>query len=232
MRVAWYLLLVILAVLGVWGGLSLLGPSEAPKYPLGGEVMHLNRIAGEWLALRSFPRPECESREAAASSVDAFKMGAIDGEIAEMYSWTDSKTGEVHYTDDPQDVPERQRAGSRVESLPKLEVYRGAFSKVKASLDSVKPIAPRRPAAGGNQVRAVVYSAEWCGACKSTKALLVELGVVVEERDIDKDPRALQELVGIAGNEAAIPVTLIGKKVIGGFAQDELRAAVAAAKSK
>jgi glutaredoxin len=54
--------------------------------------------------------------------------------------------------------------------------------------------------------------------------------VAVEERDIDRDPRALAELVAIAGKDAAIPVTVIGKKAVGGFDPAELRNALAAAR--
>ena len=229
MRNGLLICLAVLALVGAWVGLSSLGPRDAPRYPFGGTVLHYNRLAGEWLALHSFPRPECQSRETAAGSLDTFRAGEVDGDVGEMYAWTDAQ-GERHYTDDLDEVPESLREGARVASLPKLEVYRGEYSRVRASIEAVKAVPPRRSAPAAGKVKAVVYSAEWCGACKSTKALLADLGVVVEERDIDKDPRALAELIGIAGKDAAIPVTLIGKKAVGGFDEPALRAAVAAAR--
>jgi len=153
-------------------------------------------------------------------------VGKVEGSVGEMYSWTD-ESGETHYSDDLGAVPEAKRAGAKVDSLPKLEVYRGEYSRIKAAtLANVTPAAPRHAAAVKGRMTAIVYSAKWCGACKTTKAFLAEQGVVVDERDIDEDPKALSELVAIAGKDAAIPVTIIGKKVIGGFDEPALTEAI------
>ena len=134
----------------------------------------------------------------------------------------------THLTDEEGRVPERHRAGSKVRTLPLLTVYRGEYSRLPGGAAAVSPAAPR-PSAPGGGARAVVYSAAWCGACKKTKAWLAEQGVSVEERDIDRDPRALSELVSIAGQNPSIPVTVIGGKAVGGFDPEELRRALAAA---
>lgn len=223
------LLLVFLALLaaGGWVGLSVLAAPDPGKVPLGTTVARSNRLAGEWLIAHSFPRPPCGDRTGAAG-LDAYLIpGAAAQEVPELYSWTDEQ-GEVHWVEDLGEVPERFRGQAKVDALPSVSVYRGQYSKLKVSFAGVKPATPRRPA-GGRGLTAIVYSAEWCGACKSAKAFLGGLGVAVEERDIDKDPRALAELASISGKDAAIPVTVIGKKVVGGFDEAELRAAVEAA---
>ena len=147
---------------------------------------------------------------------------AVEG----LFRWTDRK-GVVHFVDEVERVPEPHRAAARIRSLPLLTVYHGQYSRLRPGAANVAPAEPR-PSAPGAGARAIVYSAEWCGACKKTKAWLAEQGVAVEERDIDRDPRALAELVAIAGKDAAIPVTVIGGKAVGGFDPAELRSALAA----
>ncbi|MBI5548473.1 MAG: glutaredoxin family protein, partial [Deltaproteobacteria bacterium] len=135
--------------------------------------------------------------------------------------------------DDTAEIPAGYRDSARIDSLPTLDVYRGEFSKVRRSFADVKPQKPR-PAdvSMAGRLKAVVYTAEWCTACRSAKKLLRSLGVTVDERDIDKDALAVAELASIAGQDAAIPVTIIGKKVIGGYDEAELRKAVEALKAQ
>ncbi len=176
-------------------------------------MRRLNRRAGQWLLLRAAPLPDCEA-------------GAGAAEVTGLYRWTDER-GVEHFVGDEALVPERHRAGARIRSLPPLTVYRGEFSRLRPGAAGVTPAAPtpRAPEAGA---RAVVYSAAWCEACKKTKAWLAARGVAVEERDVEKDPAALAELVALAGKDPAIPVTVIGRKVVGGFDPAALRGALEA----
>lgn len=219
------------ALAGGWLSLSLLGPSRAAQVPGGAMVRRLNRDLGQWLLDRSTPLPDCpqEGGGAAAAAGQARAGGAADaGEAVEgLYRWTDEK-GVTHFTDEEERVPEPHRAGSKVRTLPLLTVYRGEYSRLPGGASAVSPAMPR-PSVPGAGTRAVVYSAAWCGACKKTKAWLAGQGVTVEERDIDRDPRALAELVAIAGKAPSIPVTVIGGRAVGGFDPDELSRALAAA---
>lgn len=210
---------------GVWLGLSLLGP----PIPGGAGVRRLNREAGQWLLERSSPLPDCPTGDGATADTGERSGGeaekareAVEG----IYRWTDQR-GVTHFADEEERVPEGHRAGAKVRSLPLLTVYHGQFSRLRRGAGGVAP-AELRPSVPGAGARAVVYSAEWCGACKKTKAWLRHRGVAVEERDIDKDPRALAELVAIAGKDPAIPVTVIGGKAVGGFDPAELASALAA----
>jgi glutaredoxin len=223
-RAPFELLLLPLVVAGAWAGCSACIMPQPGSYPMGADLAHVNRVVGEWLLARSFPQPKCGGRgqESLESYMSDEKIG---GDVGEVYSWKDEH-GEVHYVDDPGDVPERYRQGSKVDALPELATYHGEYSRLRTSTAGIKPIAPTRPVSVRGQVKAVVYSAEWCTACKATKAFLRGMGVTVDERDIDKDPRSLAELVALAGQDASIPVTLIGKKAIGGFDQEALRKAV------
>jgi glutaredoxin len=228
------LALVALAVLllGGWLALSLLGPSWAASIPGGASVRRVNRQAGQWLLDRSSPLPDCPTGDGATAVPAGGPAGsgvqkareAVEG----LFRWTDER-GVVHFVGEEELVPEQHRARARIRSLPLLTVYHGQYSRVRHGAGDVAPAEPR-PSAPGAGARAVVYSAAWCGACQKTKAWLAEQGVQLEERDIDEDPRALAELVAIAGKDPAIPVTVIGKKAVGGFDPAELRRALAAAR--
>ncbi len=213
-------------LVGGWVGMSLLDPARAAQVPGGAAVRRLNRDLGQWLLDRSTPLPDCP----ADGGVAAARPGAGGADPREavegLYRWTDEK-GVTHFTDEEERVPEPHRAGSKVRDLPLLTVYRGEYSRLPGRAAAVAPAMPR-PSTPGAGTRAVVYSAAWCGACKKTKAWLAEQGVTVEERDIDRDPRALAELVAIAGKNPSIPVTVIGGKAVGGYDPDELSRALAA----
>ncbi|HEU4385551.1 MAG TPA: glutaredoxin domain-containing protein [Anaeromyxobacteraceae bacterium] len=217
-------------VAGGWLGLSSLDPSRAAQVPGGVRVRRLNGALGQWLVDRSVPLPDCPDDDSVASGAGQPRAGGATDprEVVEgLYRWTDAK-GVAHYTDEEERVPKPHRAGSKVRTLPLLTVYHGEYSRLPGGASAVTPAAPR-PSARGSGARAVVYSAAWCGACKKTKAWLAEQGVAVEERDVDRDPRALSELVAIAGKNPSIPVTVIGGRAVGGFDPDELRRALAAA---
>ncbi|HEY6105598.1 MAG TPA: glutaredoxin family protein [Anaeromyxobacteraceae bacterium] len=223
------LLALVLLVAGSWLALSLADHSWATGVPGGAAVRRLNREAGRWLLDRSSPLPDCPTGDVATAAAGEPAGGGAEKAreaVEGLFRWTDEK-GVAHFVDEEERVPERYRAGAKIRSLPVLTVYHGQYSRLRQGAGDVAPAEPR-PSAPGAGARAVVYSAEWCGACQKTKAWLREQGVAVEERDIDKDPRALAELVAIAGKDPAIPVTVIGKKVVGGFDPAELRSAIAA----
>ncbi len=223
------LALLALALLpAAWLALSLLSPSWAASIPGGAAVRRANREAGQWLLGRSSPLPDCPTGDGGTAVAAEPAVGGARDAVEGLFRWTDER-GVVHFVDEVERVPERYRANARIRSLPLLTVYHGQYSRVRQGAGEVAPAEPR-PSAPGTGARAVIYSAAWCGACKKTKAWLAEQGVRLEERDIDKDPRALAELVAIAGKDPAIPVTVIGKKAVGGFDPVELRRALAAAR--
>jgi glutaredoxin len=173
------------------------------------------------------PKPET-ARTRAGRSPDAAKRR---GGATSIFSWADGE-GVVHVVDSLDLVPARFRAHAEgMESLP-VATYRGTFSKIGELAAGVQPAAHvgTAKAEGAGRVHAIIYSASWCGACKATKEYLRSLSVPIEERDIEKDRKALSELVALAGEDAAIPVTVIGSAVIGGFDRDALRRGVEAAR--
>ena len=76
--------------------------------------------------------------------------------------------------------------------------------------------APARVASSsGSGPGVVLYSAEWCGACRKAKRYLAQRGIEYEERDIDQ-PRYADELLRKTGRRA-IPVIDVGGRILTGF---------------
>lgn len=70
-------------------------------------------------------------------------------------------------------------------------------------------------ASSGQGAGIVLYSAEWCGACKKARRWLSRNGVDYELRDID-DPRWAEELMQKTGRRA-VPVIDVRGRILTGF---------------
>lgn len=62
----------------------------------------------------------------------------------------------------------------------------------------------------------IVYSADWCAFCHAAKQYFDKLGVTYEERNVENDPKFMQESVEKSG-QMGIPVIDIDGKIIVGF---------------
>lgn len=79
-----------------------------------------------------------------------------------------------------------------------------------------------------------IYSAEWCGACKQAKAWMKQNKIAFVERDVEKDPKALDDLradaqrAGVPYSSLArkVPVIVVGDKVMSGFDPGAIQAAL------
>jgi glutaredoxin len=70
-----------------------------------------------------------------------------------------------------------------------------------------------------NRHDVVLWSAPWCGACKNAIRYLDERGIRYEERDIDSDRSAREELVRIVGR-IAVPLLQIDGRYVSGYRRD------------
>jgi len=124
------------------------------------------------------------------------------------------------------DAKRRVRFVERLEDVP--EPLRATVGFVK--LDGPPPLSPgdaaraRRVRQGGGSAagtasngssQIVLYSAEWCGACKKAKRHLARRGVEYEERDVDL-PRWADELYRVTGARA-VPVIDVSGRMLTGF---------------
>jgi glutaredoxin len=110
----------------------------------------------------------------------------------------------------------------------------------KARMEALAPVAsaedpPPGPAGQAAQQDAsrvvVIYGAEWCGACREAERYLKRKGIKVLEKDVDQSPAVQAELrakLAKAGMPAtsSIPIIDIGGKLIVGFSQAAVDAAL------
>jgi glutaredoxin/predicted Zn-ribbon and HTH transcriptional regulator len=71
------------------------------------------------------------------------------------------------------------------------------------------------------QPEVFVYSAEWCGSCRSVKAFLEAGGILYTEMDIDKSAQARENFHRLGGG--GIPLVFVGEEQMRGFSPDWLR---------
>ena len=85
-----------------------------------------------------------------------------------------------------------------------------------------------------SKVSVVMFSAEWCGACKQAAKWLKANRISYRERDVEKDPKALQDLKAAARRAGmtaqsiggSVPVFVVGTEVMKGFSPDAIEAAI------
>lgn len=91
---------------------------------------------------------------------------------------------------------------------------------------------PGGEAAGAPSV--TLYSTEWCGVCKKAKAWMKSNDIAFTERDVEKDPGALDDLrkaaekAGVPFSSLArkVPVIVVNGKVLSGFDPGSIKAAL------
>ena len=66
-------------------------------------------------------------------------------------------------------------------------------------------------------MKAIVYTTSWCPYCKEATNYLKNKGVEVEEKDIEADEKAKDELLEKVGFFSGVPVIDINGKLLDGF---------------
>lgn len=61
-----------------------------------------------------------------------------------------------------------------------------------------------------------VYTTKSCPYCDMTKRFLKQRGIPFRERDVSRDPAAIQEMIRLSG-QRGVPVTVVNGEVIRGF---------------
>jgi mycoredoxin len=163
---------------------------------------------------------------------------AVRGEVQGLIlTWFDAEG--THVAERRSDVPEAARPEVRVDSLSLAPEDRDAEHVLVADLRSpgsggeypvrrvsrevfeARVRAAREASAAVAQGEVIVFGASWCGACRQAEAYLRQRGVTFEERDIEADPSARQDMMrraraaGITAN--GIPVIDIRGRVLQGF---------------
>ena len=106
----------------------------------------------------------------------------------------------------------------------------------KSRLEALGAPAPGADAGPNSEVDAVIYGAEWCGACHEMAKYLKAKGIKFVEKDVDKSSVVQAELQSKFAKAripptSSIPVTEINGRLIVGFNPQAVDSALAAAKN-
>jgi glutaredoxin 3 len=127
-------------------------------------------------------------------------------------------------------VPATSKPGSRVEAAPGAISEPAVSDRADAARERQREKQQRADelAAARELVNVTVYYAEWCPACRTTRAYLRERGIAAEEHDVDKDSRARsrQRLLNPRGS---IPTIDIEGQVLVGFNASKIEHAISRA---
>jgi len=90
---------------------------------------------------------------------------------------------------------------------------------------SVHGLLVSRPDFAAQHVEPVVmYSTEWCGNCKMTRAYLRENNIPFFEYDVDKSPEGQRQFKALQGN--GVPLLLVKNNVLRGFNPEAIQSAL------
>jgi glutaredoxin len=122
--------------------------------------------------------------------------------------------------------------------IPRSAWEETGASRRKSRMETLAPIASLVPSpssqSGPESPVAVIYGAEWCGACREAARYLKRKGIKFSEKDVDQSPAVQAELRGKLAKAgmpltSSIPIIDIGGKLIVGFSQPAVDAALKAA---
>ncbi len=143
-----------------------------------------------------------------------------EGKATRIYYQFVDERGRVRFVESLERVPEkwRDRVGF-VESAtpPPMSPTDMARAIEPDARRLVARLEASRKASGP---KVIIYSANWCGACRRAKAYMDRKGVRYEERNVDQ-PRFKEELVRKSGGRS-IPVIEVNGRILKGFNPERL----------
>ncbi len=69
--------------------------------------------------------------------------------------------------------------------------------------------------------KVIIYTTSWCPFCENTKEYLTKKGVPFEEKNVELDLKAREEMIQKSG-QLGVPVIEIDNKIIIGFSPEEI----------
>lgn len=152
-------------------------------------------------------------------------------------------TGKMEWVTSLEEVPEEVRSAVLVldmdpkRSVPPRALFIADLTKEAAdgsfptrvvdrfAYEAEQGVVNAQAAKTAQKASVVMYSAEWCGACKKAARWMRAQNIPFQERDVEKDPKAISDLqksaraAGIAPNSIAgsVPVFVVNGRVLKGF---------------
>jgi glutaredoxin len=163
-----------------------------------------------------------EARETVASSGSTERPAgweSIEDEASAIrlyYQFVDARR-RVHFVERLEDVPEALRDSvGFVKMAAPPPLTPGDAARARRDTLAASPGRDTTQLASASS-GIVLYSAEWCGACRKAKRYLSRHGIEYDERDID-DPAHAEALVRRTGARA-IPVLDVQGRMLTGFSE-------------
>lgn len=69
--------------------------------------------------------------------------------------------------------------------------------------------------------KVIIYTTSWCPFCEATKEYLNQKNIPYEEKNVELDLQARDEMVGKSG-QLGVPVMDIDGKIVIGYSPDEI----------
>lgn len=168
--------------------------------------------------------------EVAAERPEGWESLEDEGSALRLYYQFVDARGRVRFVERLDEVPEPLRSGVGFVKLDvpppltpgdaararEVQVARGGGVRQRASFGP-----------GASAPPVILYSADWCGACRKAKRHLARRGVAYEERDVD-EPEVAAELLRKTGSRS-IPVIDVGGRVLTGFSAGSYDALIGSA---
>ncbi len=73
--------------------------------------------------------------------------------------------------------------------------------------------------------KVIIYTTSWCPFCEATKEFLKEKGIEFEEKNVEVDLQAREEMIQKSG-QLGVPVIDIEGKIIIGYSPEEIEEAL------
>jgi len=201
-----------------------------PLRLLGSISLLLGVLACEPGQLPGLPETGARSSESGSARPRDPSLVSLDEEAEATrvyYQFTDER-GRVRFVPTLALVPEawRDRVGF-VEMASPPPMSPADARRIRDKQMAKLPSSPARyagatgaDAAPSGSSEVIIYSADWCGACRKAKRYMTDKGIDFVERDVD-DPEWKQEMIAKAG-PGGIPVFDINGQILRGFSPTRL----------
>jgi glutaredoxin len=126
------------------------------------------------------------------------------GSVGQIYKWLD-EDGNTHFSSTP---PLHGEAESVIPNVT------NTYSSPDQSTDSENKPGPVRAAK-----KVVMYSAVWCGTCKTAKNYFKRMGIAYKEYDIETSAKGRRDYKRLNGT--GVPIILVGKQRMNGFSTSQ-----------
>jgi glutaredoxin len=177
------------------------------------------------------PLSGCDSPLAQVAAVVAERPEGSDlialeeGEATRIYYQFVDERGAVRFVESLELVPPqwRERVGFVESSTPPPM----SPQDMKRAIQAQRVRLEVRASTGKRGPQIIMYSADWCGACRAAKKYMDEIGIEYEERNVDNESVA-QEMRTKTGGRG-IPVFDIDGAILKGFNAQRLEKMIQAA---